>query len=220
MQARPRLQSGLLSTLEPESAYIPFNLNLTTFRAFHPPTPRAAGAPSTFFCTISMELMRDPVLLPTGQTYERRAIEEWLSRGGASGARCPATGVELEPDVKLIPNLAMRQSIEEWAAAHCPELLGSNGSVKPSAEQLREERERAACARERASSSPRPRSRRGRPGSESASQRAEGALSPRSPRARPSPSPRWEAVQGLRPRLESAPRFQSFKLMKRDVLST
>jgi hypothetical protein len=28
---------------------------------------RLAGAPSTFFCTICMEVMRDPVLLPTGK---------------------------------------------------------------------------------------------------------------------------------------------------------
>lgn len=28
-----------------------------------------AGAPATFFCPISFKCFRDPVLLPTGQTY-------------------------------------------------------------------------------------------------------------------------------------------------------
>ena len=90
---------------------------------------RAAGAPSTFFCPVSMDLMRDPVLLPTGQTYERRAIEAWLRGGGRS---CPTTGQPVNPDAALIQNLAMRQSIEEWAEVHCPAIIDrATGKVRP-----------------------------------------------------------------------------------------
>ncbi|KAK9816536.1 hypothetical protein WJX72_001652 [[Myrmecia] bisecta] len=51
-----------------------------------------AGAPATFFCPISFKVFRDPVMLPTGQTYERRYIERWLAQGNM---RCPATGLLL-----------------------------------------------------------------------------------------------------------------------------
>ena len=37
------------------------------------------SAPEIFFCPISTEIMRDPVLLMTGQTYEREAIEKYVA---------------------------------------------------------------------------------------------------------------------------------------------
>lgn len=82
------------------------------------------GASSSFFCPIGMEVMRDPVLVPTGITFERRNISQWLARGGK---RCPVTGVDLPlgPSTPLLPNVALRQSIEEWAAAKMPSLLAA-----------------------------------------------------------------------------------------------
>ena len=32
------------------------------------------GAPASFYCPISMELMADPVMVATGHTYDRQAI--------------------------------------------------------------------------------------------------------------------------------------------------
>ena len=69
----------------------------------------ATGALSSFFCTITDELMQDPVCTADGHTYERAAIEEWLAGHDTS----PATGVQL-PNKNLTPNRALRNSIDEW----------------------------------------------------------------------------------------------------------
>lgn len=87
-----------------------------------------AGAPETFFCPISFHLFRDPVLLPTGQTYERCAIERWLSQGTPS---CPVTGVLMQQPVTITPNVALRRAIEDWAENNAPFLLGEDGKVVP-----------------------------------------------------------------------------------------
>lgn len=52
------------------------------------------------------ELMRDPVIAADGFTYERSAIEDWLSRKGTS----PMTNEPLE-HLFLIPNRALRNTI-------------------------------------------------------------------------------------------------------------
>ncbi|KAI3430705.1 hypothetical protein D9Q98_005294 [Chlorella vulgaris] len=87
-----------------------------------------AGAPSHFFCPISLQLMRDPVMMPTGQSYDRPCIERWLAAGNRS---CPATGVTLKPPVALVPNVALRGAIEEWSSKHAPWLLDQHSRVKP-----------------------------------------------------------------------------------------
>jgi hypothetical protein len=40
-----------------------------------------AMVPSFFKCPISLELMKDPVVLCIGQSYERSNIEPWLEAG-------------------------------------------------------------------------------------------------------------------------------------------
>ncbi len=87
-----------------------------------------AGAPPTFFCPIALTLFRDPVMLPTGQSYERVAIERWLAAGNAT---CPATGQRLGRPVPLTPNVALRRSVEDWCGAHMAWALGSDGHVQP-----------------------------------------------------------------------------------------
>jgi len=69
----------------------------------------ATGALHSFFCTITDELMQDPVCTADGHTYERAAIEEWLAGHETS----PATGVQL-PNKNMTPNRALRNSIDEW----------------------------------------------------------------------------------------------------------
>ena len=68
--------------------------------------------PKSFCCSITMELMRDPVSTADGHTYERAAIARWFADGNATS---PNTGAALE-HCNLIPNIALRQTIEEWAA--------------------------------------------------------------------------------------------------------
>jgi len=52
--------------------------------------------------------MEDPVVDPEGNTYERRAIEEWLSRNSTS----PVTRSPLSV-TDLVPNRALRDAIEQ-----------------------------------------------------------------------------------------------------------
>lgn len=74
-----------------------------------------------FLCgKISFEIMRDPVITPSGVTYDRKDIEEHLQRVGHFD---PVTRQPLTMD-KLIPNLAMKEVIDtflaenEWAAEY------------------------------------------------------------------------------------------------------
>eukprot|EP00241_Pyramimonas_parkeae_P003811 CAMPEP_0114256762 /NCGR_PEP_ID=MMETSP0058-20121206/18351_1 /TAXON_ID=36894 /ORGANISM="Pyramimonas parkeae, CCMP726" /LENGTH=691 /DNA_ID=CAMNT_0001371401 /DNA_START=118 /DNA_END=2193 /DNA_ORIENTATION=+ len=92
---------------------------------------RGAGAPSHYFCSISTELMRDPVIVATGQTYERKAIANWVKscEQGRKPVTCPVTRQELKKPIMMFPNYALRNSIEEWAGEHAPIILGPDGHV-------------------------------------------------------------------------------------------
>eukprot|EP01018_Ginkgo_biloba_P023096 Gb_22432 [translate_table: standard] len=68
----------------------------------------------SFICPITKDVMRDPVQIASGQTYERSAIERWFAEGHT---RCP-TGVELK-NIKMKPNFALKQSIAEWRERNC-----------------------------------------------------------------------------------------------------
>ena len=57
-------------------------------------------------CPITHEPMVDPVSAADGQTYERRAIEEWLTKAG-SVPISPMTGETLK-DTTLRPNFLAR----------------------------------------------------------------------------------------------------------------
>ena len=69
--------------------------------------------PRSFICRITTRVMEDPVVGPSGCTYERSAIEEWLDTHDT----CPLTGKELTREV-LVPNLNLREAIEEWRSDH------------------------------------------------------------------------------------------------------
>ncbi|CAM8917319.1 unnamed protein product [Rhodiola kirilowii] len=71
----------------------------------------------TFLCPLTKQVMRDPVTLETGQTFEREAIERWLRECRDSGKKlvCPLTLKELK-STDLNPSLALRSTIEQWAA--------------------------------------------------------------------------------------------------------
>ena len=57
-----------------------------------------------FVCPITQDVMEDPVVVAqTGNTYERRAIEEWFATSNTD----PLTNEELE-DATLIPNNVLR----------------------------------------------------------------------------------------------------------------
>ncbi|PIA35838.1 hypothetical protein AQUCO_03400024v1 [Aquilegia coerulea] len=66
--------------------------------------------PQHFRCPISNELMRDPVILATGQTYERQFIQAWLDAGFRT---CPQTQQVLS-HTNLIPNNLVQDMISQW----------------------------------------------------------------------------------------------------------
>ncbi|XP_058730711.1 U-box domain-containing protein 26-like [Vicia villosa] len=70
--------------------------------------------PYHFRCPISLELMRDPVTVSTGQTYDRNSIESWVNTGNTT---CPVTRVNLT-DFTFIPNHTLRRLIQEWCVAN------------------------------------------------------------------------------------------------------
>lgn len=71
--------------------------------------------PSYFRCPISMELMRDPVTVSTGVTYDRESIENWVF--SCKKKTCPATMQPLE-NLDLTPNHTLRRLIKGWCFAN------------------------------------------------------------------------------------------------------
>ncbi|RZS16842.1 hypothetical protein BHM03_00048903 [Ensete ventricosum] len=70
--------------------------------------------PAPFRCPISLELMKDPVTLRTGITYDRQSIESWLEIGSLI---CPVTNQALGGD-ELLPNHTIRRLIQDWCVAN------------------------------------------------------------------------------------------------------
>ena len=68
-----------------------------------------AEVPKPFVCPITQEIMKDPVILSDGHTYERDAIEKWFETKDTS----PTTNLKIAAKT-LTPNVALRQNIEEW----------------------------------------------------------------------------------------------------------
>ncbi|CAN1134197.1 U-box domain-containing protein 16 [Linum perenne] len=66
--------------------------------------------PPDFRCPISLDLMRDPVVVATGQTYDRESISLWIESGHNT---CPKTGQGLA-HTNLIPNRALKNLISMW----------------------------------------------------------------------------------------------------------
>lgn len=69
---------------------------------------RPKEIPDCFCCKITMDIIRDPVITPSGISYERSAIEEHLRRGKYTD---PVSGKPLSQK-DLVPNLALRDAIE------------------------------------------------------------------------------------------------------------
>ena len=73
--------------------------------------PPVAEAPPSFFCPITQDLMRDPVLIGDGHTYEREAIEHWLSGHSTS----PMTNAPLDSRQRnMVPNHTLRSMIVDF----------------------------------------------------------------------------------------------------------
>ncbi|XP_058111068.1 U-box domain-containing protein 1-like [Magnolia sinica] len=70
----------------------------------------ALSVPDEFRCPISLDLMRDPVIVATGHTYDRSSIAQWINSGHHT---CPKSGQKLI-HTALIPNFALKSLIHQW----------------------------------------------------------------------------------------------------------
>ncbi|EPS72799.1 hypothetical protein M569_01957 [Genlisea aurea] len=77
-----------------------------------------ASVPEEFKCPLSKELMKDPVIIASGQTFDRPFINKWLKSGNRT---CPQTLQVLSHTV-LTPNHLIREMISRWCADHGIEL--------------------------------------------------------------------------------------------------
>ncbi|CAA0834929.1 U-box domain-containing protein 15 [Striga hermonthica] len=68
------------------------------------------AVPNEFLCPITLEIMTDPVIVATGQTYERDRIQQWLD---SNHRTCPKTG-QILSHLSLTSNYALKNLILQW----------------------------------------------------------------------------------------------------------
>ncbi|KAL0431223.1 UNVERIFIED_CONTAM: U-box domain-containing protein 5 [Sesamum radiatum] len=70
--------------------------------------------PLEFICPLSSRLMYDPVVIASGQTYERMWIQKWFDEGHDT---CPKTNRKLN-HLSLTSNTGMKDLITRWCSMH------------------------------------------------------------------------------------------------------
>ncbi|CAI9756356.1 unnamed protein product [Fraxinus pennsylvanica] len=68
------------------------------------------GPPEELRCPISLQLMYDPVIIASGQTYERVCIEKWFGNGHNT---CPKSQQQL-PHLSSTPNYCVKGLVASW----------------------------------------------------------------------------------------------------------
>lgn len=67
-----------------------------------------------YFCDpISLEIMHDPVMVPSGHTFDKKTLVDYISQHGQN----PLTREQLS-EAQLIPNRALREAIEKFKSDH------------------------------------------------------------------------------------------------------
>ncbi|KAK8953212.1 U-box domain-containing protein 39 [Platanthera guangdongensis] len=90
--------SSSSSLLQPPSPHTPSSVS-------NPP-----DLPPEFLCPISGALMADPVIIPSGETFERACIEACRDLSVSP----PSLSADLSSSLLLIPNSALRSAIIRW----------------------------------------------------------------------------------------------------------
>lgn len=70
--------------------------------------------PDAFLDPVTHEVMRDPVTLDDGHSYERVSIQEWFGRGKRTS---PITNLTVN-STKMIPNINLKKAIDEFLDEH------------------------------------------------------------------------------------------------------
>nr|XP_054964598.1 WD repeat, SAM and U-box domain-containing protein 1 isoform X5 [Pan paniscus] len=74
----------------------------------------SSGIPDEFICPITRELMKDPVIASDGYSYEKEAMENWISKKKRTS---PMTNLVL-PSAVLTPNRTLKMAINRWLETH------------------------------------------------------------------------------------------------------
>lgn len=79
-------------------------------RCFNGDIKKELEIPRHFLCPITLDLMKDPVTLSSGITYDRESIEKWLEDGNFT---CPVSNQVLR-SFDQTPNHSLRKMIQDW----------------------------------------------------------------------------------------------------------
>ncbi|EYU23288.1 hypothetical protein ABFS82_01G056200 [Erythranthe guttata] len=88
-------------------------------------TCNPVSIPADFCCPLSLELMTDPVIVASGQTYERVFIRNWIDLGLTV---CPKTRQTLAHS-NLIPNYTVKALIASWCQSNNVKLPDPTKSI-------------------------------------------------------------------------------------------
>ncbi|KAL0863225.1 hypothetical protein Bca101_042343 [Brassica carinata] len=117
------IEGVLLTNLEEDAKLVENNtkaefieglISLTTQLHDYLANIKQSQLPSEFCCPLSLELMTDPVIVTSGQTYERAFIENWFDMGLMV---CPKTRQALS-HTTLTPNFTVKAFIANWCELH------------------------------------------------------------------------------------------------------
>ncbi|XVE83312.1 hypothetical protein DITRI_Ditri16bG0078800 [Diplodiscus trichospermus] len=93
--------------------------------------------PSFFRCPISLDVMKSPVSLCTGVTYDRASIQRWLDSGNST---CPAT-MQVLQSKEFVPNRNLQRLIQIWSDSVARRQFANdsaaNSVVVPSQDQVK-----------------------------------------------------------------------------------
>lgn len=70
--------------------------------------------PDYLCCKITLDILRDPVITPSGVSYERAVLLDHLEKVGNFD---PVTREPLEPS-QLVPNLAIKEAVHAYLDKH------------------------------------------------------------------------------------------------------
>ncbi|CAH8308612.1 unnamed protein product [Eruca vesicaria subsp. sativa] len=84
--------------------------------------------PTFFLCPISLDIMKDPVIVSTGITYDRDSIEKWLFTGKKDS--CPVTK-QVITETDLTPNHTLRRLIQSWCTLNASHGIETIPTPKP-----------------------------------------------------------------------------------------
>lgn len=87
--------------------------------------------PPFFICPISLQIMKDPVTVSTGITYDRESIEKWVFTN--ENNNCPVTKQPLTNTDFLTPNHTLRRLIQSWCTLNASHGIERFPTPKPPA---------------------------------------------------------------------------------------